>query len=125
MLVGIDVCHFGPKSIVGFCATLNDKFSKYFSQVYYQLKGKEIVDRENMKQCYANAIDEYSRVNSSRVEHIIIYRDGVGDSMREQVVRDEVMILRQVIKEKCPIEQPKITLVIVNKRINQRFFEQV
>ena len=49
MLVGIDVCHFGPKSIVGFCATLNNKFSKYFSQVYYQMKGKEIVDRDAMR----------------------------------------------------------------------------
>lgn len=31
MLVGIDVCHYGPKSIVGFCATLNDTYSKYYS----------------------------------------------------------------------------------------------
>jgi hypothetical protein len=35
MLVGMDVCHFGPKSIVGFCATLNDTYSKYYSKVYY------------------------------------------------------------------------------------------
>ena len=32
MLIGIDVCHAGiQKSIVGFCATLNSTFSKYFS----------------------------------------------------------------------------------------------
>lgn len=35
-----------------------------------------------MKMCYAGAIDEYFRINQKRVEHIIIYRDGVGDSMR-------------------------------------------
>lgn len=32
-------------------------------------------------------------------------------------------MLNEVIKEKFPIDHPKITLVIVNKRINQRFFE--
>ena len=88
MLVGIDVCHFGPKSIVGFCATLNNKFSKYYSQVYYQMKGKEIVDREAMHSCYSNAIEEYFKVNNGRVQHIIIYRDGVGDAMRDQVISD-------------------------------------
>lgn len=27
MLLGIDVCHQGPKSIVGFCATINKELS--------------------------------------------------------------------------------------------------
>lgn len=31
------------------------------------MKGKEIVDREAMRQCYMNAIEEYYRVNSGRV----------------------------------------------------------
>jgi hypothetical protein len=35
MLVGMDVCHAGYKSIVGFCATLNSTYSKYYSQSYY------------------------------------------------------------------------------------------
>lgn len=35
MLIGMDVCHYGPKSIVGFCATLNDVYTKYYSQSYY------------------------------------------------------------------------------------------
>jgi len=44
MLVGIDVCHFGPKSIVGFCATMNSSFSKYYSSTFYQNKNKEVGD---------------------------------------------------------------------------------
>ena len=47
------------------------------------MKGKEIVDREAMRHCYLNAIEEYYRVNKGRVQHIIIYRDGVGDAMRD------------------------------------------
>lgn len=44
--------------------------------------------------------------------------------MRQQVVTEELNMLRQLLKQKFPISQPKMTLVIVNKRINQRFFEQ-
>ena len=32
MLIGIDVCHSGPKSIVGFCATINSEMSQYYSE---------------------------------------------------------------------------------------------
>lgn len=83
MLIGMDVCHFGPKSIVGFCATLNQTYSKYFSNVYYQKKGKEIGNREDIEKCYIGAIDAYREYNQANVEHIIIYRDGVGDAMRD------------------------------------------
>ena len=90
------------------------------------MKGKEIVDRDAMRQCYMNACEEYYRANEGRVEHIMIFRDGVGDAMRDQVINEEVLILNDVIKEKFPgaLPKPKITLIVVNKRINQRFFEQ-
>jgi hypothetical protein len=32
MLLGIDVCHSGPNSIVGFCATVNKEKSNYYSE---------------------------------------------------------------------------------------------
>ena len=90
------------------------------------MKGKEIVDRDAMRSCYMNACEEYFKANKGRVEHIIIFRDGVGDAMRDQVIKEEVLILNDVIKEKFPgaLAKPKITLIVVNKRINQRFFEQ-
>lgn len=77
-----------------------------------------------MYNCYSNALDEYSNYNNAHVEHIIIFRDGVGDAMRQQVKSEELQMLRDLLKEKFPISQPKITLVIVNKRITQRFFEK-
>ncbi len=39
MLLGLDVCHAGKQSIVGFCATINQEMSKYHSAVIKQLKG--------------------------------------------------------------------------------------
>jgi len=31
MILGVDVCHAGPNSIVGFCASINKDLSQYFS----------------------------------------------------------------------------------------------
>ena len=124
MLVGIDVCHYGPRSIVGFCATLNDTFTKYYSQSYYQKKGKEIGNWNELEACYKEALSEYAAYNQANIEHIIIFRDGVGDAMREQVKHEELRMLKDLLKARFPIQQPKVTLVIVNKRINQRFFQK-
>ena len=32
MLIGMDVCHSGPQSIVGFCASINKEMSQYYSE---------------------------------------------------------------------------------------------
>ena len=50
----------------------------------------------------------------------IIYRDGVGDAQRQQILAKEVSQFKQAITELYDPEQPqpKITLVVVNKRIN-------
>jgi len=45
MLIGIDVCHSGPQSIVGFCASVNKQRSQYYSERILQRKGQEIVTK--------------------------------------------------------------------------------
>ena len=39
MLIGIDVCHSGPQSIVGFSASINADMSQYYSDFLVQKKG--------------------------------------------------------------------------------------
>lgn len=39
MLIGIDVCHAGPQSIVGFSASTNQQMSQYYSDYLIQRKG--------------------------------------------------------------------------------------
>lgn len=64
--------------------------------------------------------------------HIFIYRDGVGDSMRQHVIDFELDQLNKIVQEEYGLYQaedagskkPKITLIIVNKRVRQRFFQQ-
>ena len=43
MLVGIDVSHESRDAIVGFCATIDPFYAKYYSKVFKQKKQQEIV----------------------------------------------------------------------------------
>jgi polyribonucleotide nucleotidyltransferase len=125
MLIGIDVCHQGKKSVVGFCASINTQMSKYYSQRIVQKKGQEIVNHE-LAQVFKSALETYSKNHPKRElpDHFVIYRDGVGDSMRKQVLQLEISQLKKVIGE-CynkAAKKPCFTVIIVNKRITQRFF---
>ena len=56
--------------------------------------------------------------------NFIIFRDGVGDAQRDAVISVEVSQFKEAITQLYPedAKRPEITLVVVNKRINQRFF---
>ena len=123
MLIGIDVCHAGRESIVGFCASVNKNMSQYYSEKINQKRGQEIVDFR-LKEALKRAIAVFMDRNEQRPEHFIVYRDGVGDAMRRQVLQHEISQLKEAINETYnqAAKKPYITTIIVNKRITQRFF---
>merc|ERR1711957_821428 len=122
-------------------------------------KGQEIISTSVLSDYFQRAFQSYRDFNGSMPEHIFIYRDGVGDSMRQMVVDEELNQLHKIVAEEygifqaqkdaanaknaagpgeaseqekkeqkepepTPIKPPKITLIIVNKRVRQRFFQQ-
>ena len=123
MLIGIDVCHSGPSSIVGFCASINKEMSQYYSQKITQKRGQEIVDKQ-LKDALKRAMSCFAERQGDVPDHFILYRDGVGDAMRRQVLQTEIVQMREAINETYNMakKKPYITVVIVNKRITQRFF---
>ena len=124
MLIGIDVCHAGPSSVVGFAASTNKEMSQYYSEYIVQRKGQEIVETR-MKESLKKAIEVFAEShNRNYPTHYIIYRDGVGDAMRDQVIQKELTQFREAFAEVYNKvgATPKVTLVVVNKRITQRFF---
>ena len=125
MLIGIDVCHAGGNSIVGFAASVNKSMSQFYSDFIVQgKKGTEIVDSE-MKGSIRNAIEVFARNNGNKYpQEIIIFRDGVSSAERAMVIQSEVSQFQHACNEMYnqAAEQPKITLVVVNKRIIQSFF---
>jgi aubergine-like protein len=129
MLVGIDVCHKGKQSIIGFVATYDQYMCKYYTQASPQpTKGTEIISGNILQQYFQSSLQAYRDYNNGDVpDHIIIYRDGVGDSMRAMVINEELNQLKKILREEydenAGQKVPEITLIIVNKRVRQRFFE--
>lgn len=83
MLIGIDVCHAGPQSIVGFSASTNKDLSQYYSDYLVQKKGQEII-QSKMKDSIKNAIQVFAESHGKEFPtNFIIYRDGVGDAQRD------------------------------------------
>ena len=124
MLIGIDVCHSGPNSIVGFSASTNKEMSQYYSEHITQRKGQEIVQK-NMQEALKKAIQVFATNHRNEFPtNFVIYRDGVGDAMRDQVLSTEIPQFESAINElyNKVTSKPSITVVVVNKRITQRFF---
>jgi aubergine len=88
-----------------------------------QRKGQEIVNKQ-LKEAIKRSLACFTERHGDYPEHFIIYRDGVGDAMRRQVLQEEVNQLREAINETYNLakKKPYITVIIVNKRITQRFF---
>lgn len=138
MVVGIDVYHDtalgGKRSAVGFCATLNPRFTQYYSRVTFQRQGQEIIDTLHV--LIEESLRQYFVHNKSLPERIVIYRDGVGDGMLEAVVRSscecarvslkqmehEVPQFRRAFANLGSGYQPKLAVVVVKKRIHTRLF---
>jgi hypothetical protein len=45
MVVGVDVCHAGRRSLVGLAATYTPYFTQHFSKVYPQQLHKELIGK--------------------------------------------------------------------------------
>lgn len=63
-------------------------------------------------------------MNNRYPNRIIIYRDGVGDGQLETVKNFEVKQLEESFASIAPDYQPRLSVIIVQKRINTRIFQQ-
>ena len=64
MVIGIDVCHAGKNSVVGFAATINKEQTRYFSRFLLQKKYQELVKRE-LDQCMEEAVHSFAKNHDS------------------------------------------------------------
>jgi hypothetical protein len=78
-----------------------------------------------MKGSICEAINAFAKHHAGEFPtNFVIYRDGVGDAMRDQVLQAEIPQFEAAINKlynKAAVA-PEITVVVVNKRISQRFF---
>lgn len=131
MIIGVDVSHdkkirnaYGPPmkekgSCVGFCASYDATFTQYHSYTSTQGKFEEYV-RES-KMFMGKALDDFKTKNGMYPEHIMVYRDGVGDSQVEAFVRKEVGQYQSALDERG-LQRVKMTVICVMKRLQERLF---
>ncbi|XP_072917852.1 piwi-like protein 2 [Hemitrygon akajei] len=117
MVVGVDVYHDpirGKQSVVGFVASLNKSMTKWFSRVTFQMPEEEIIS--GLKICMVASLKKYHEINHCLPAKIAMYRDGVSDSMLSAVKDYEIPQLLRCF-EVFPDYHPKMTLVVVQKRV--------
>ncbi|KAG7489102.1 hypothetical protein JOB18_004908 [Solea senegalensis] len=123
MIVGIDCYHdiaAGKRSIGALVASLNQSMTRWFSKCVLQHKGQEIMD--GLKMALSAALKDYLKFNNCLPSRIIVYRDGVGDGQLSSVVNYEVSQIMDSIKSMGQDYMPKLSVVVVKKRISSRFF---
>lgn len=123
MIVGIDVYHDsskGSRSIGGFVASTNKTFTRWYSRCCFQTPGQELID--GLKVCFTSALKKYHDDNHCLPEKIIVYRDGVGDGQLPIVANYEVQQLRECFPLLGASYEPKLCVIVVQKRISQRIF---
>jgi len=123
MIIGIDVYHDsskGSRSIGGFVASTNKTFTRWYSRCCFQMPGQELID--GLKVCFTSALKKYHDDNHCLPEKIIVFRDGVGDGQMQVVANYEVQQLRECFPLLGASYEPKLCVVVVQKRISQRLF---
>jgi hypothetical protein len=70
--------------VVGFCASTNAAYTKYYSTVTFQGVGREIV--EQLVECMFKALENWRIINKQYPANVIVYRDGVGEGQFQEVV---------------------------------------
>ncbi len=125
MLIGIDSSTDKVdknKTVIGFCATMDKTFSRYYSRVVYQKKSEEVIS--SLKQLIKDSIVAYQKSNERYPEHIIYFRDRVIESVQKEIQEREVGEIIQAFAElssERPV-LPKLTVILIDKRITQKFF---
>ena len=80
MVCGLDVYHntaIGKRSILAFCASYNQRATKFWSATRVQQNVGEELSNE-LEQIFKGACEQFKEKNGKFPKKIIIYRDGVG-----------------------------------------------
>jgi len=122
MVVGYDTFHDTvnkKKSVGALISTTNPELTRYYSTVCIHESNDEL--QVSMVQAFTRALDAYQKNNSGALpERIIVYRDGVSEGQVRYVKETEIANIKTVFKN-LKVE-PKFAFIIVNKRINSRFY---
>jgi hypothetical protein len=132
MLVGVDVTHPSPgsakdaPSVAGMVASVDSTLGQWPAEIRVQTSRQEMVD--DLGDMLKAHLQRWARSHKNVYpENIIVYRDGVSEGQYEQVVQNELPLIRNACKDTYPATEtkkglPRISILIVGKRHNTRFY---
>jgi eukaryotic translation initiation factor 2C len=134
MIVGVDVTHPSPDShqsapsIAGMVASINGSLGQWPGVLAIQARaGQEMIT--DLKDMMKSRLKLWKTKggNKDLPENILAVRDGVSESQYRQVMEREVPLYRKAFDEVYSLEErkrglPRLTVIIVGKRHNQRFY---
>ncbi|KAI5169234.1 eukaryotic translation initiation factor 2C [Pancytospora epiphaga] len=124
ILVGIDVTHPGlgeldSPSIVSVVASMDYKFVTYKTSIVQQERGQEIVSE--MRSVMRNMLKSHYGATKVKPERVVVFRDGVGDSMFDAVFSAEIEAILGSCSDLSPSYRPELTFIVAQKRHSVRF----
>lgn len=132
MLVGLDVTHpdlgsvTGAPSVSSITASVDANLAQWPATVAVQQGRQEMVAA--LKEMMSSRLQLWQKHNSGRLpDEILVYRDGVGETMYERVCSIEVPLIKSACADLYPAAvtkqgKPHLTVVICGKRIKTRFY---
>ncbi|GFT86538.1 piwi-like protein Siwi [Nephila pilipes] len=125
MIIGYDTYHDSSRrgrSAGAFVASMNQNFTRWYSRVTFHSAGgwEELSNYVNVN--LTQALKKYKEINSCTPDMILYYRDGVGDGQVPYVKEWEVNPCKKVLSSLVGDKSIRFAFIIVNKKINTRFF---
>ncbi|OAL31298.1 hypothetical protein AYO20_08208 [Fonsecaea nubica] len=131
MIVGLDVTHPSPSSaktapsVSGIVASVDNWLGQWPAELLIQPPGQEMIT--GLQPLIQSRLQLWQKVNKSLPDNILVYRDGVSEGLYNLVLEKELPSFRAACKELYPPDKtksgfPSITIIIVGKRHNTRFY---
>ncbi|CAA7061179.1 unnamed protein product [Microthlaspi erraticum] len=137
IIIGMDVSHGSPgqSDVPSIAAVVSSRewplISKYRACVRTQSPKVELIDNlfnpvsgtTKDDGIMRELLNDFRSCSNRKPEHIIIFRDGVGESQFKQVLNIELAQMMQACKFLDDTWDPKFTMIIAQKNHHTKFFQ--
>lgn len=132
MIVGMDVTHPSPgshaeaPSVAAMVANIDTNLGQWPATMALQTKARQEMTTD-LKDMLKSRLNLWNGRKPRYPDNILVYRDGVSEGQYQQVIEQELPLLREACREYYSAEDtkmglPRFTIILVGKRHHTRFY---
>lgn len=123
IIAGADVYHGAHQnSVISLVSQMGHNFTTFYSLTSKQKKGVQIMN--GVYKMVIDAVKYYIQKYGKPPKEFLFFRHGVGEGQYDDVIEFEVNRILETFAVNYKTDAPKLTFVIVNKRVDDRFAVQ-